>query len=519
MDPFTYLLPSTLNQKKLQKTLPESPSYKISCQQDEKQEGVLLDTFDAEVFHSAKMLFQHGDILLLIDLPAGRLVTQGAPETWSFAGDLPEGPVTDFLLQLSNLRAFLPLAHVELYRLHGLLLDGESKTRARLHHLTITHGRKSVGIGITQYLRGYSKAHNDLCHSLERTGAISCQSVGQVYRALGIKQEKYTAKPVLQIHPEARIKDTTQTIIAVFLQTARANEKGLMSDYDTEFLHDYRVSLRKVRSVLSLFTGVYSSEETALFKKDFSSLMQKTNALRDLDVYLLNKLHYFSLVPADTHAGLAILFEYLAEQRRKEHTNVNRVMRSNTYRKEIGRLEKLFTKGSSLAAGPRAEEHSLAFACRLIFKRYNKVCKVARDVDAQTEDGTVHQLRINCKKLRYLMEFFTPLFPADEIVTLLKALKILQENLGNFNDYSVQQKFLRHILQEKMSDFGSAKLKVAESVGALTAILHRLQKKERRQVMKNFARFDSPETRAAFTQLFHIPKIEESVDENNSLLQ
>ncbi len=519
MDPFTYLIPSTLNQKKLQKTLPDTPPYKIFFTQDEQQTGTLLDTFDAEVFQSAKMLFQHGGMLLLIDLQTGRLLKQSAPETWSFAGDLPVGPVTAFLQQLSNLRAFLPVANVDLCRLHGLLLDDEGKTRARLHHLTISHERKSVGIGLTQYLRGYRKAHDDLRHSLERIGAISCQSVGQVYRALGIKQEKYTAKPVIQLHSEAPVKDTTQTIIAVFLQTARANEKGLIGDYDTEFLHDYRVSLRKVRSVLSLFTGVYSPEETGLLKKDFSSLMQKTNALRDLDVYLLNKLHYFSLVPADTHEGLAILFDYLSEQRKKEHSEVTKVMRSKTYRKEIGRLEKIFTNGASLAAGPKGEEQSLAFACRLIFKRYDKVCKIARDLDAQTEDGTIHQLRINCKKLRYLMEFFMPLFPEDEIVMLVKALKILQDNLGNFNDYSVQQKFLRHILQEKMSDFGSAKLKVAESVGALTAILHRLQKKERRQVMKNFARFDSPETRAAFTKLFHIPKIEESVDENNSLLQ
>ena len=167
----------------------------------------------------------------------------------------------------------------------------------------------------------------------------------------------------------------------------------------------------------------------------------------------------------------------------------------------------------------KGEASSLAFACRLIFKRYDKVCKIARNIDGQTEDSAIHELRINCKKLRYLMEFFSPLFPEEEIKTLIKALKLLQDNLGNFNDYSVQQKFLRHILSEKMTDFGSAKLKVAESVGALTAILHRLQQKERRQVMKNFTRFDSEQTRALFIKLFHTQESEESVDENNSLLQ
>ena len=353
MDPFIYLLPSVLSHKKLQKTLPDVSQYKISFEQNEKQEGVLLDTFDAEVFHSAKMLFQEGEMLLLIDLQTGRLMKQVAPLEWSFAGDLPEGPVVSFLQEMSSLRAFLPVAKVDLSLLHGLLLDDEGKTRARLNHLRIGRGRKMVGIGSTEYLRGYSKAHADLCRSLEKIGASSCQGVGQVYQALGIKQEKYTSKPVVQFHPEAPVKASAQAIITIFLQTARANEKGIVADYDTEFLHDYRVSLRKVRSVLSLFKGVYSPEDTALLKQDFASLMQKTNALRDLDVYLLNKPYYFNLVPADTHEGLAILFDYFFEQRKKEHNNVGKFLRSKPYREEINRLEKLFSNGSSLASGPK----------------------------------------------------------------------------------------------------------------------------------------------------------------------
>ena len=519
MDPFVYLLPSALSHKKLQKYLPDAQSYHISLEQGEKQAGVLLDTFDAAVFHSAKMLFQQGHMLLLIDLHSGRLIKQIAPEVWSFAGDLPEGQVSSFLRQLSNLRAFLPVVKVELGFVHGLFLDDEGKTRARLNHLSISRGKKMIGVGATQYLRGYSKAHADLRHALEKIGATRCESIGQVYRSLGIKQQKYTAKPLIQLQPKAPVKASAERIITAFLHTARANEKGLVADYDTEFLHDYRVSLRKVRSVLSLFKGVYKKEETEVLKKDFASIMQQTNALRDLDVYLLNKLHYFSLIPADAHEGLAILFAYLFEQRNMEHIRVSKMMRSKIYKQEINRLDALFADGASPVAGPKGKEYSLKFASRLIFNRYDKVCRIARKIDAQTEDSAIHQLRINCKKLRYLMEFFSPLFSEEKMKTLIKALKLLQDNLGNFNDYSVQQKFLRHILSEKMTNFGNEKLKVAESVGALTAILHRLQLKERRQVMKNFACFDSQETRAAFTQLFHTQEKEESVDEDNSLLQ
>lgn len=519
MEPFIYFLPSALSHKKLQKFLPEAHSSQVALEQNEMQEGILLDTFDAAVFHSAKMLFQQGPSLLLVDLQTGRLMKQLAPEVWSFAGDLPEGQVSSFLHQLTTLRAFLPVAKVELGFVRGLILDDEGKTRARLHHLCISRGKKKAGMGCTQYLRGYSKAHAELRHALEKIGARCWESIDQVYQAIGIKQQQYTAKPGIQLRPEAPVKASGQSIITTFLHLARANEKGVVADYDTEFLHDYRVSLRKVRSVLSLFKGVYQKEETEVLKKNFAAIMQQTNALRDLDVYLLNKTYYFGLIPEGAHEGLALLFVYLFEQRKQEHARVSKMMCSKIYSQEINRLEDLFTNGSSLIAGPKGKEPSLEFACRLIFKRYGKVCKIARNIGAQTEDSVIHQLRINCKKLRYLMEFFSPLFPEENLKMLIKALKLLQDNLGRFNDYSVQQKFLRHILSEKISAFGNAKVKVAESVGALTAILHRLQSKERREVMKNFALFDSQETRAAFTQLFHTQENEESVDENNSLLQ
>ena len=516
MKPFIYLIPSLLNQAKLQSYLPTAPEYSVSMQKGEKCPGVLLDTFEAELFHSARMLLQLGERLLLSDLKTGQLLEQVITAKWLLADDLPEGPVQAVLQKVVALRAFLPVAKIEICEASGALLDDEGKTRARFNNLTINRGQKSIGLGATSYLRGYDKAYADLRLSLEKMGAFSCKDVGQVYDALKIKRALYEAKPTILLDPEAPVKETTGVIINTFLRTARQNEKGLIADYDTEFLHQYRVSLRKVRSVLSLFKEVYSQEDTVKLKQDFASLMQKTNTLRDLDVYLLDKKRYFSLVPVDSYEGLDILFKFFENERKREHKIVSKFVKSKTYLGEIKRLQDLFMDGSAPASGPKAETNSLAFACRLIQKRYNKVCKIARTIDADTEDSIVHMLRINCKKLRYLMEFFSPLFPAAEIKSLIKSLKVLQDNLGLFNDYSVQQAFLKQLLHERMHDFAKAQIQVAESIGALSAMLHRLQQKERRQVMKNFALFDSLETRTTITKLFNN---EDAVDENNSLLQ
>lgn len=236
--------------------------------------------------------------------------------------------------------------------------------------------------------------------------------------------------------------------------------------------------------------------------------MKDTNRLRDLDVYLLEKKNYFSLVPEASQEGLEILFAYFKRQRDDEHRLVCETLQSKAYLKRVGKLHKLFVKRKNLRWGGRGDELAYDYGCRLIMKRYKKVCKIARKIDESTPDKTVHSLRISCKKLRYLMEFFTPLFPGGEIKNLIKALKKLQDNLGLFNDYSVQQEFLRLVLSEKLPEFGKNRLAVTESIGALTAMLYQQQMKERKRVMESFRRFDSEKTQTSFRKLFEIKGVD-----------
>ena len=85
-------------------------------------------------------------------------------------------------------------------------------------------------------------------------------------------------------------------------------------------------------------------------------------------------------------------------------------------------------------------------------------------------DEDLHNLRIDCKKLRYLLEFFTSLFPKTQMKLLIKQLKQLQDNLGDFNDLSVQQARLLEVAGELPADApGTAKALVA--TGALPSLL------------------------------------------------
>ena len=75
------------------------------------------------------------------------------------------------------------------------------------------------------------------------------------------------------------------------------DEPGIIGDYDTEFLHDYRVALRKVRSVLSLFQGVYSAKDTERLKLAVADVMKSTNKL----VITSYSIHYTKLYDEGAH--------------------------------------------------------------------------------------------------------------------------------------------------------------------------------------------------------------------------
>ena len=78
----------------------------------------------------------------------------------------------------------------------------------------------------------------------------------------------------------------------------------------------------------------------------------------------------------------------------------------------------------------------------LIGKRYRGVLRRGRAITSASSDESLHALRIRCKRLRYLLEYFRPAYGG-----LLKAetrrLKKLQDVLGDFQDACVAGQLLR----------------------------------------------------------------------------
>jgi len=140
-------------------------------------------------------------------------------------------------------------------------------------------------------------------------------------------------------------------------------------------------------------------------------------------------------------------------------------------------------------------------ARKRIYKRYRSVIKDGDYILTHMQDELLHALRIECKKLRYLMEFFASLFPRKKMARLIKQLRKLQDNLGEFNDLSVQQEYLMHIAEElPLDDSRSRKALVA--TGYLVENLGYEQKKVKANFANTFTEFASPANQKLFRRLF-----------------
>ncbi|MCI0481614.1 MAG: CHAD domain-containing protein, partial [Candidatus Dadabacteria bacterium] len=273
-------------------------------------------------------------------------------------------------------------------------------------------------------------------------------------------------------------------------------------DIDTEFLHDFRVAVRRTRSALTLIRGIFPESVKEKFKAEFAGIGRKSNELRDLDIYLLRREEYTEMLPPALRAGLDPLFEIIAREREEAHREFVGELASDSYRRSIDAWERFLNEPEAHGGAlPGAGAPVIELAKLRIRKRYKKAIKLGKSIDGSSSDRDLHTLRIECKKLRYYLEFFESLFPAGEIREVIKHLKALQDNLGDYNDMHMQQERLKGYISKMNASENEGRDSIA-AAGGLISELYMKQKQIRSEFHGRFGEFAGEEMKELFDNLF-----------------
>ncbi len=397
------------------------------------------------------------------------------------ATDLPSGTALRQRLEpITGIRALLPRFNCTSRHDTWHVLNPDDKTVVRLvierHTCTQAHPQVQAPV-LTRVclkpLKGYAEEARHVQARLLAHGFIPSHTplYAQALAVLGITPNDYTAKPQFQLDPAMRGDAAMRSILRFLFTVMRRNEAGILNDIDTEFLHDFRVASRRARSAVGQMKGVFAEPTRQRLKQDLASLGAMTNRVRDLDVYLLRQVDYRNKLPAHLQEAIEPLCDLLQRDRKQAFRSLTRKLRAKTYANLMTRWEAFLDTEcpeSNSEIAPNAARPIFKIAQKRLSKTSWRVVEAGNLLLAHMDDKHLHQLRIDCKKLRYLLEFFASLFPQPAIDPVLKRLRKLQDELGDFNDCCVQQETLE-AYAEHFSDADATRQAIVHLIDALEA--------------------------------------------------
>lgn len=489
-----------------------SPQYTYLKDVAKIQTVTFYDTFDWRVYHAGLVLFSIGKILFLRLIESEIIIAKcGYLKRPVSIRDFTQNEIKKHLEPIIGIRALILKCTAAFSQEEGYILNEDQKTICNIVIRKIIPPKKLQSE--IQYhtltmmpLKGY---HKDIRKIRSRLNPFIIDNaipdpfffVMNLYK---IKPGTYTTKINIRLKRNLPAQTAIKSILKIFLNTIRHNEQGIIENIDTEFLHDFRVAIRRTRAALSLLQVVFPSAITKKFKNDFSFIGKKSNVLRDLDVYLLNEEMYKNIIPDQFKKPISFLFDQLRDERKRAHQDFVDLLNSQRYKNIINGWQRFLNFDTIENNGtiPRKAKYSIISVAKpIILTQLKIILKLGSEINDKTEDNKVHVLRLECKKLRYLLEFFSSLFPKNRILKFINHLKILQDNLGKFNDYSIQQEFLQKYLRQlSLTDMKNKPLIAA--LGALIGVLYDRQLKIREEFTVCYAQFASPENINLAMKLF-----------------
>ena len=235
------------------------------------------------------------------------------------------------------------------------------------------------------------------------------------------------------------IAGALQSLIGACLSHVQSNVPGALLKLDEEYLHQVRVGLRRLRVVLSIAQSFHADTELEALRAQVSMLCVELGRSREWDVFVTQ-----TLAPICTrlpeHTGLREVLGVSERARKQQHKGMENSLASQDF-------QRLLLRFGSWMHGVQWDdaETTLERFARQTLKRRNKQVFKHGEVLVGENATLLHALRISCKKLRYSIEMFGPLFPEAKTQNYVAALSELQDILGKLNDIAVAHRLLNEL--------------------------------------------------------------------------
>lgn len=469
------------------------------------------DTFEWQAYQKGIAVIARGDTLRLFSLESGKEIASTGIDPDAerfFSSDLLDSHAGEILARCSgSIRAFTRIASIEEHASAFRIMDADEKTVGilRSESLFIAGGGQSAPFALyysVTPLKGYHEemdgildfllAHSESCYAVPYA-----QRYTEVMMAADRQINAYSSRVNLSLDPYSPIHESALRLLRATLNIMRANDEGIRQMIDTEFLHDYRVSVRRTRSILKQLKGVFDPDDLAPFLVFFKEVGKETNALRDYDVSILEQHEYTIRIPVAIRPGLDKFFRKRTAIREELQSTFCSYLDSERYSTFLNVWEAFINLSAlpDIERAPKAEVRTDTYAKKAVRKAWTRIVVHGRMIGPGASDAELHALRIDCKRLRYQLEFFSSIFPMKTVAGIVRRIKSIQDTLGDVCDCSVQLDELQKELSLEKDPMTAA------AIGGLMTSIHNRKEGMRAYFHDVFSRFDDSDTAELFKEL------------------
>ena len=255
------------------------------------------------------------------------------------------------------------------------------------------------------------------------------------------------------------------------LYLIQALEPGVHEGQDPEFLHQFRVNLRRSRAIAEALQRALGAQSLRKGIKGLKRQARETSHLRDLDVFL----ETLAVWREDSRMRATITASgtesIIRASQRAEHQRLRKILEGARYHKDIDRWRSLVRDGAIEDAARRLKRKHIRKALEEQIVVHDRLLGALTE---ESPDDDIHRVRKSLKRIRYLIEL-----DPEHLAGGIRKLKSRQKRLGQFQDRHVQVTLLEDTvapelearqlsaLDDLIAEVRSEKLAAREKVLAL----------------------------------------------------
>jgi len=268
-----------------------------------------------------------------------------------------------------------------------------------------------------------------------------------------------------------------EAIGGTLVDEAVAARARLEAGSDEEALHDFRVALRRLRSVMQAFRPYIDHQVTKQLRRRLRDLARATNAARDTEVQIIWVEERRDQLTPMERVGAKWFLDQLAEKCEQEYDAGLQAI-DRRFPKTDRRVRRSLHAAAADPEGGSGEHPNYALALEALIRDHTSTLEQRLlAVGGPVDEAAAHATRISAKRLRYLLELVErEVKPARKAIT---SLKNLQDILGDLHDAQVV-----------IGEFGAAcELAAAENARRLSELgkAGRRNDRERRRIRRRNA--------------------------------